>query len=168
MGEGKPREPSLWGAVWFGGIALAGLVLAIYCLLRLPPARASLAAAEAVAPIHVTDELVHETRRRGASTWRRQNVAVAGAGRGHLVVSPPRTLWVPDIDRLDRGTKVRFLIDPDARLIYEARLGERVLLSYETSAGSRRGAALGGLGFAGLMLAVGGFGLWRERRLFGG
>ena len=169
MAEAKRRDTSVWGVVWYGGLALAGLVVAGVAFARLPPSRGALAVAEAVAPIRVTDELVRvSSGRHGFATYRKQNISVAGGGRGYLVVSPPRELWVPDIDRLDRGTKVRFLIDPHDRLIYEARLGERVLLAYETSAGQRREAALGVLGFGALLLAVGAFGLWRQRDLLAG
>ena len=169
MAERKSRDRRIWGVVWYGGLTLVGLVLAAIAFARLPPARDKLVVAEAAAPIHVTDELVRvSSGRHGTGTYRRQNIAVAGGGRGSLVVSPPRELWVPDLDRLPRGSVVRFLIDPEDRVIYEARLGERILLDYETSAGQRRGRALGGLGFGALMLALGGFGLWRRRDLLAG
>ena len=167
MAEGKSRDRSVWGVVWYGGLGLAGLVVVAVAFARLPPSRGNLVVAEAAAPVHVTDELVRvSSGRRGSATYRQQNIAVSGGGRGYLLVSPPRELWVPEIDRLPRGTVVRFLIDVDNRLIYEARLGERILLAYETSAGQLRGGALTGLGFGALMLAVGGFGLWRRREIF--
>jgi hypothetical protein len=169
MAEAKGRQPNGWGVFGSGLLALGGLVVAAMSVVRLPPSREALAVAEAVAPIHVTDELVRESSGRHSSgTWRRQNISVAGGGRSYLVVSPPRTLWVPDIDRLDRGTRVRFLIDPDRRLVYEAKLGERVLLAYETSAGQQRRAALYALALAAGLVAMGGFGLWRGRALFAG
>jgi hypothetical protein len=170
MAEAKGRQPNGWGVFGSGLLVLGGLVVAGMSVVRLPPSREALAVAEAVAPIHVTDELVRESGGRHSSggTWRRQNIPVAGGGRSYLVVSPPRTLWVPDIDRLAPGTVVRFLIDPDRRLVYEAKLGERVLLAYETSAGQQRRGALYALALAAGLLAMGGFGLWRGRALFAG
>jgi hypothetical protein len=165
MSEAKPPDANPWPRLWYGGLTFAGLVFATMGFMALPPWRGSLVVAEAVAPVQVTDELVHETSGRwGSATYRRQNIAVSGGGRGHLIVSPPRTLWVPDLDRLERGTKVRFLIDPGTRIVYEATLGGRVLLSYDASAAQRRSGALVGLGLGSVLLVVGGLGLWRRLR----
>jgi hypothetical protein len=85
----------MWGVVWYGGLALAGLVVAAIAFARPAALARKLVVAEAAAPVHVTDELVRvSSGRRGSATYRKQNIAVSGGGRGYLLVSPPRELWV--------------------------------------------------------------------------
>ncbi|MGA0597174.1 hypothetical protein [Enterovirga sp. CN4-39] len=169
MVDTKDSEPSLGAVLWFGGLALAGLVIAVMAFRALPVAREALAVAEAVAPVYAADEWVREGGGKwGTTTRRRQDIAVAGSGRGYLIVSPPRSLRVPDIDRLPQGIPLRFLIDPERRLIYEARLGERVLLAYAKSAEALRNPALAVLAGSLAVAAAGGFGLWRRRAAFAG
>ena len=169
MVDTKDSEPSLGAVLWFAGLALAGLVIAAMAFRALPVAREALAVAEAVAPVYAADEWVQEgSGKWGTTPRRRQDIAVAGSGRGYLIVSPPRSLRVPDIDRLPQGIPLRFLIDPERRLIYEARLGERVLLAYAKSAEALRNPALAVLAGSLAVAAAGGFGLWRRRAAFAG
>ncbi len=84
------------------------------------------------------------------------------------VYRPAPTLWVADISDLPPGTKVRYLVDPQAQLIYEAVSDGKTLLAYEAtlenlSASARGrifvGAALTVVGLCGL-----GFATWRRSR----
>ncbi len=59
-------------------------------------------------------------------------------GYGLILVSPPLTLWIADLDSLRSGQPVRFLIDPRAAMVFEVTSGDRTLLAYADSLANRQ------------------------------
>lgn len=162
---GPADVPNVWGVLWLIGVALLGLFLLIAGFAQRPPERGALTVADHVGPISYTTPLVRVSRgRRGTSTYRTQKIVLAVPGFSPIEVSPPPTLWVDGIDRLRHGQQVRFLIDPQARLVFEATSEGRTLLSFAESEGNRRGRS-NGLIVAGLfclgVAALHGFNLRR-------
>jgi len=147
---GPADGPNLWGIVWLVGLVLVGLFLLLDGLTTRPPDRAALTAADHVGPISYTTPLVSYNRGRRRGNYRTQVIPLAVPGFGTIRVSPPPTLWVDDLDHLRRGQRVRFLVDPHARMVFEATTEGRTLLSYEASAESRRGRGNGAI-LAGLV-----------------
>jgi hypothetical protein len=146
---GPADVPNVWGVLWLIGIVLLGLFLLLKGFTTQPPERSALTAAEHVGPISYSTPLVSYGSGRSRGTYRTQLIPLAVPGFGGMQVSPPPTLWVDDLDRLRHGQRVQFLIDPHARMVFEATTEGRTLLSYEASAASRKGRG-NGLILAGL------------------
>ncbi len=162
---GPADVPDVWGVLWLVGVALLGLFLLIAGFAQRPPDRNALVAADHVGPISHTTPLVRVSRgRRGTSTYRTQKILLAVPGFGPIEVSPPPTLWVDGIDNLRYGQQVRFLIDPNMRLVFEATSEGRTFLAFAESKANRRRRS-NGLLVAGLfclgMAALHGFNMRR-------
>jgi hypothetical protein len=118
--------------------AAAALLAGLYCVAsgwaNRPLPRENLAVADHVGPIDAEMPLVREGFGNRSGTYRTQRIPLAAVGQPMMTYSPPRTLWVPDIGTARYGQALRFLVDPQARLIYEATTQGRTLLSYDDSA----------------------------------
>lgn len=140
------------------------MVLAGWLARPLP--REKLAIAEHVGPISVEMPIISEGIGRNRGGYRTQRLPLVASGRSLQTYSPPRTLWVDGLDNIRWGQPLRFLVDPDAGLIYEATSAGRSLLSYDESAAnlqdSARNRILMGLGV--LALAAWQFGTLLHRR----
>ena len=141
------------------------MVLAGWLARPLP--REKLAIAEHVGPISVEMPIISEGIGRNRGGYRTQRLPLVASGRMLQTYSPPRTLWVDGLDNIRWGQPLRFLVDPDAGLIYEATSAGRSLLSYDESAAnlqdSARNRILMGLGV--LAFAAWQFGTLLHRRL---
>lgn len=149
------EEPTPLGVLWSAGLVLVGLVLLGLGWSGLPPSRSSLVAVEHRGRVIVTTELITEQARRGNTTYRTQRISLNVPAFGYRVVSPARTLWVDDIDRVRPDQVVRFLVDPRSDLVFEATSDGRTLLSYDETAGKRSGRGWTMMAIGLIMLTVG-------------
>lgn len=131
-----------------------------------PLPREKLTIAEHVGPISVEMPIVSDGIGRNRGGYRTQRLPLVASGRMLQTYSPPRALWVNDLDNIRWGQPLRFLVDPDAGLVYEATSAGRSLLSYDESAAnlqeSARNRILIGLGV--LAFAAWQFGTLLHRR----
>lgn len=152
MGQAKPTP---LGVLWCAGLVLVGLGLIGFGWSSLPPARALLSVVEQRGQPRVSTELITEQSRHGNTSYRTQRISLNVPGFGARIVSPARTLWVDDIDRVRPDQVISFLVDPVTDILFEATTEGRTLLAYDTTAGARsgRGWTLIAIGF--VMLAAG-------------
>jgi hypothetical protein len=162
---GPADVSAIWGILWAVGIAVLGLILLFSGFASRPPERSALTVADHVGPVSYTTPLVTVSGGRRNSTYRTQNITLAVPGSGLMVVSPPPTLWVDGLDDLRAGHRVRFLIEPRSRMVFEATSGERTLLAFADSLANRRrrstGLIVGGL-FCLAVAALHGLGMRRS------
>ncbi|MBR3190595.1 hypothetical protein [Bosea sp. (in: a-proteobacteria)] len=170
------KPPDFWS--WLG--AAISLVLGLWLLIAgwrtLPLARGDLLVADHVGPISYSTPLMRVSSGRGSSTYRTQDLWLVAIGNNQQVYfqrlyRPARGLWVDGIDRLDPGQQVRFLVDPNHQLVYEATSRGKTFLTYDDTAetltsGARRSflfgfALLGSVAWHLWPLALR---WWRERR----
>lgn len=171
------KPPDFWA--WLG--AAISLVLGLWLLLAgwgtLPLARGDLLVADHVGPMSYSTPLMRvSTGRRGSATYRTQDLWLVVLSDNPRInyqqlYRPARGLWVDGIDRLDSGQQVRFLVDPNHRLVYEATSRGKTFLAYDDTAealtsGARRSflfgfALLGSVAWHLWPLALR---YWRERQ----
>lgn len=136
------RAPSDGWTLFIGAIAvLAGLYLLASGWSGLPLSRETLAIADHVGPLDVDMPLVSEGLGRNRGNYRTQLIPLAAAGQPVKTYSPARTLWVSDTGTVRFGQTLRFLVDPQAGLIYEATSQGRTLLHYDETAANLRSSA---------------------------
>jgi hypothetical protein len=133
------------------GAAGFGLFMALAGWQAGPLPRDRLSVAEHVGPISVEMPIISDGIGRNRGGYRTQLLPLVASGRMLQTYAPPRNLWVDDLDTIRSGQTLRFLVDPDAGLVYEATSAGRTLLAYEASAAKLRDSArnriLIGLGF---------------------
>ncbi|QCK85728.1 hypothetical protein E8L99_08105 [Phreatobacter aquaticus] len=159
-------EPSVWSLLWSIGLIAAGIVLLGWGWSTLPPGKTVLTVVEQIGPPSVTTELIREYSRRGDTTYRTQRIALQVPGKGVHIVSPARTLWVGDLDTVRRDQAVRYLVDLDQQIVFEATTDGRTLLAYEQTAGNRTGYGRALMIIGLIMLVIGAFQLaplWRQQ-----
>ena len=131
-------------------------------------AREQLAVADHVGPISIDTPLVQESNGRHRSNYRTQHIPLAAAGERVRIYAPAPTLWVRDTDNIRYGQQIRFLVDPDRAIVYEATSQGRTLLAYDETAenlsGSARSRLLAGLGLIALAAWQLGAMILRRRR----
>ncbi|MGX1743095.1 hypothetical protein ACWIEX_16230 [Bosea sp. NPDC055353] len=108
--------------------------------------------AEHVGPISVEMPIISDGIGRNRGGYRTQLLPLVASGRMLQTYAPPRNLWVDGLGNIRWGQPLRFLVDPDAGLVYEATsAGKILLLSYDRSfanlSESARNRSLIGLGF---------------------
>ncbi len=116
-----------------------------------PLPRDRLSVAEHVGPISVEMPIVSSGIGRNRGGYRTQLLPLVASGRMLQTYAPPRNLWVDGLGDIRWGQPLRFLVDPDAGLVYEATSAGKILLSYDRSfaklSESARNRSLIGLGF---------------------
>jgi hypothetical protein len=141
------KPPDFWAYLGSGISLLLGLWLLVGGWRTLPLARGDLLVADHVGPMSYSAPLIsYRSGRSGSGTYRTQDLwPVATGDRGHIHYKrryrPVRGLWVDGIDRLDHGQQVRFLVDPNLQLVYEATSRGKTFLSYDETAETLTGAA---------------------------
>lgn len=160
------KPPDFWN--WLG--AAISLVLGLWLLVAgwrtLPLARGDLLVADHVGPMSYSTPLIRvSSGRRGTATYRTQDLwlaAIRDDGRYNYrrLYRPARGLWVDDIDRLDRDQQVRFLVDPDRQLVYEATSRGKTFLAYDETAETLTGGARRSMLFGFALLAGAVWHLW--------
>ena len=165
------KSSELWRLLAGAAAMALGLAMIAASWWKGPLPRERLSLIEHVGPMVVATPLVRyggPGHRQSSGTYRTQDIPLLAAGRLSGTYRPVKTLWVDDLDRISRGQKLSFLVDPGRRLVYEATTNGRVLLAYEETAAKLnetvRQNMLFGLGF----VAIGGFWLapivWRHWR----
>jgi len=141
----RPADvPQIWGILWLAGVVLLGLVLFFAGLASRPPERSALTTIDRVGPIGHTMPLITVSGgRHGNSTYRTQKIPLPIPGSGIVEVSPPPTLWVDGIDGLRPGQRVRFLVDPPTRTVFEVTSEGRTMLAYADSLANRQRRSTG-------------------------
>ncbi|PZR89453.1 MAG: hypothetical protein DI537_21015 [Stutzerimonas stutzeri] len=159
------KPPDFWN--WLG--AAISLVLGLWLLVAgwrtLPLARGDLLVADHVGPVSYSTPLIRVSSGRGSSTYRTQDLYLVAIGNNQQVYyqrlyRPARGLWVDDIDRLDRDQQVRFLVDPDRQLVYEATSRGKTFLAYDETAETLTGGARRSMLFGFALLAGAVWHLW--------
>lgn len=141
------KPPDFWAYLGSGISLLLGLWLLVGGWRTLPLARGDLLVADHVGPMSYSAPLIsYRSGRSGSGTYRTQDLWLVATGdRGHIHYKrryrPVRGLWVDGIDRLDHGQQVRFLVDPNLQLVYEATSRGKTFLSYDETAETLTGAA---------------------------
>lgn len=164
MSEAKPLDTRFRAYAWLSGVLAVGSVVMLIGYAALPLARDALTIVDATGPIVGTSELITESRGRGYRSYRKQTIWLRAGRYGSLGASPPKYLWVDDLDRIGSGQIVRFLVDPDRSIIYEATSEGRTLLAYAAAADKLKGHGLSYLLLGAIAAGSSGFGLWRRRR----
>jgi hypothetical protein len=141
------KPPDFWAYLGSGISLLLGLWLLVGGWRTMPLARGDLLVADHVGPMSYSAPLIsYRSGRSGSGTYRTQDLWLVATGdRGHIHYKrryrPVRGLWVDGIDRLDHGQQVRFLVDPNLQLVYEATSRGKTFLSYDETAETLTGAA---------------------------
>lgn len=138
--------------LWWSGVLALGFAILIFAYVRLPVARETLVAIESEAPLAIRRVHVDTSGRHSSGYFvQRIDVVLPGSARP-VTVSPVQAILIPEIEDLRYGT-VRFAIDPAARLIYEAAIGDRLLLTYAAAIKERRQSVL--ITFLGGLFCIG-------------
>lgn len=166
------KPPDFWS--WLG--AAISLVLGFWLLIAgwrtLPLARGDLLVADHVGPINYSTPLMRvSSGRSGSATYRTQDLWLVAIGDNQQInhqrlYRPARGLWVDGIDRLDSGQQVRFLVDPDRQLVYEATSRGKAFLSYDDTAAALTSGAHRALLFGFALLAGAAWHLWPLARRY--
>lgn len=161
--RGPMAAPSKAGEFWRLIVGVSALAFGCFLLgaawQKRPLSKEQLSLIEQVGPLYVQMPLVRYGRlgrRESTGTYRTQDIMLT-SGRISGAYRPPRYLWVDDLDRVQRGQKLRFLVDPHDRVVYEAVTNGKKLLSYEESAANLNDSAQKGFMYALGFLAMGGF-----------
>jgi len=142
--------------LWWGCVALLGLILLAYSYAIFPVSRESLVVVELEAPLPVRRVLFESSSNR--NNYFTQHVEASMPGRGKVAIRPVARMLIDEIETVSRGA-VRFLVDPIPLTIYEVSVDGRIVLSYAQSASRQRRHALIAL-FGGLFcIGVGALGL---------
>ncbi|MFC5418842.1 hypothetical protein ACFPOB_04605 [Bosea eneae] len=148
------KPPDFWNRLGAAISLVLGLWLLVAGWRTLRLARGDLLVADHVGPMSYSTPLIRvSSGRRGTATYRTQDLWLAairddGQYNYRQLYRPARGLWVDDIDRLDRDQQVRFLVDPDRQLVYEATSRGKTFLAYDDTAetltsGARRSMLFG-------------------------
>ena len=141
------KPPDFWAFLGSGISLLFGLWLLVGGWRTLPLARGDLLVADHVGPLNYSAPLIsYRSGRSGSGTYRTQDLSLVATGDGPRIYlrryyRPVRGLWVDGIDRLDHDQQVRFLVDPNLRLVYEATSRGKTFLAYDDTAEALRSAA---------------------------
>lgn len=162
------RTPSEFWQLLIGAVMLAlGVIVVAVSWWKGPLSRERLSLIEQVGPMNVATPLVQyggPGPRQSSGTYRTQDIPLFAAGRISGIYRPARTLWVGDLDRIPRGQRLSFLVDPDRRLVYEATTSGRVLLAYEETAAKLNDTVRRNMLFGLAFVAIGGFWVGRIAR----
>ncbi|MDU0343494.1 hypothetical protein [Bosea rubneri] len=155
------RKPSELWLLLFGAAALVlGLAILAASWWKGPQSRERLSLIEHFGRMVVTTPLVRYGgigHRQSSGTYRTQDIPLLAAGRISGTYRPVQTLWVDDLDRISRGQKLNFLVDPGRRLVYQATTNGRVLLAYEETAAKLRETVRQNMLFGVAFVAIGVF-----------
>jgi len=141
------KPPDFWSYLGAAISFCLGVWLLVGGLRTLPLARGDLLVADHVGPISYSMPLMRvSSGRRGSTTYRTQDIPLVALGDNQRIYlrkmyRPVRGLWVDGIDRLDHGQQVRFLVDPNRQLVYEATSQGKTFLAYDETAETLKSAA---------------------------
>jgi hypothetical protein len=164
------RKPSeLWRLLIGIAMLALGTIAVAVSWWKGPLSRERLSLIEHVGPMNVATPLVRyggPGPRQSSGTYRTQDIPLLAAGRIAGTYRPVKTLWVDNLDRISRGQKLSFLVDPGRRLVYETTTNGTVLLAYEETAAKLNDTVRQNMLFGLAFVAIGAFWLapivWRH------